>query len=99
MGGDSGISIFIGALLLFLYFIAGQKKKEPVLPAPRVIKPGVKPTQIKPAKVQSKPLDRTPILKKETKVKRSPLHKGWNKKSSLRQAFILSEIFKRYDEP
>lgn len=57
---------------------------------------------------------KTPLLKKNhpirsqvlasssyqvEKKKKSPfLKKGWNKKSSLKQAYIVSEVLKKWDE-
>lgn len=38
------------------------------------------------------------VKKNKEKEASSPLKKGWKSKSSLRQAFILSEVFKRVDE-
>ena len=112
MNGDSGISIFLGiAFLLFYLFISkGSKKKKeeeeihplPSLPPLQEKKTAL--TQVR--KVEKKVFIESSVVENlastaydivKTK-KNSVLQPGWNKKSSIRQAFILAEVLKKVDE-
>lgn len=108
MSGESLASFVMPLLFLLLFFLAGRKKKpqgEPTLPSS--LKKESRPIQRKAppiAPLQQKE-QRSVAPKRDTsyeverKQRRVPiLSKDWNRKSSLKQAFILSEVLKRIDE-
>lgn len=112
MKDDSGISIFLGlAFLLFYLFINKQSKKKKMEEEisyppskPHVQEKKVQP--IKPSNIKREVfIERTQEENQASSAydiiktkKSSVLQPGWNQKSSLRQAFILSEVFKKIDD-
>ncbi len=104
-GGGSTFIFLIASLLFYLF--TRSKKKPPQAVSQRSIE---KPPAATPYKhkeesksrkthvIESLPLHSV-MPPEAPKRKPSPiLQKGWSKNSSLKQAFILSEIFKRVDE-
>ena len=98
-GSDLGFSLFFGLLVLLFYYVRARAdhKKRPIPPVERERTVS---TVKKPPPVQKELRKIVPDVYKPPKRKKdSVLKKGWNSKSSIRQAFILSEVFRRYDEP
>lgn len=101
MGGSDLIGpLFFGLLFLFLFFLAGRgtKKKEVHFaesPKKKKPLPPIKKTLSHPVRLGDVKRRATPSFKKKTPP---VLQKGWNTRKSLKQAFILSEVFRRYDE-
>ena len=110
MKDDAGISVFLGLafLLLYLFIGKGAKKKtereEVVLPPLAAQEKKQEPVKIR--KIERKlsvenaeevnlASSAYDIIKKR---KSSVLKSGWNNKSSIKQAFILSEVLKKFDE-
>ena len=108
MSGESLASFIMPLLFLLLFFVAGRKKKpqgEPSLPS--IPKKETRPMLRKaPPVAPLQPKEQRPIASKrdtsyevERKQRSTPiLSKDWNRKSSLQQAFVLSEVLKRIDE-
>jgi hypothetical protein len=101
MGGSDLIGpLFFGLLFLFLFFLAGRgakKKDAHLVESPKKKRP-LPPTQktlSHPVRIREGKKERAPSFKKKTS---SVLQEGWNTRKSLKQAFILSEVFRRYDE-
>lgn len=108
MSGDSGISIFLGIafLLFFLFTNRGNKKKEEreeeiVIPLPEKKMPPIKARKVE-KKVHQENLETKDFISSAYDVverkKHAVLQPGWNKKASIRQAFVLSEILRKVDE-
>ncbi len=105
-GGGSSTFIFLIASLLFYLFTRSKKKPPPAVSQRPVEKPPAAASYKRKEESKSKrthaiePLPLHSVIPPEPS-KRKPssiLQKGWSKNSSLKQAFILSEIFKRVDE-
>ncbi len=101
MGGSDLLGpLFFGLIFLFLYFLASRKpKKKEGYFAERTVYENPLPPQkrARPKKVEVRKMETSKAW--SFNKKRTPiLQKGWSKRSSLKQAFILSEVFKRHDE-
>lgn len=99
--GDILVFLFLGFVFFVILFLKGKiKQKEmEVLSEKKEEEP---PSSFHPPmhKKAHTHFSRTPAspYEVEEKEKSSFLSKGWNKKSSIKQAFILSEILKRRDD-
>lgn len=93
--------IFLAILLFFLLSSSGKKKKQQEKREPLSRLPPLKTS----TSFKEKPLSpsfRTPKEAPNYQVHKVKdpilLQKGWKKKKSLKQAFILSEVLRRVDE-
>lgn len=100
MGEHSNVSffVFLAILLFFLLSSSGKKKKQQEVKgaAPKPPHHSKRPLPVKTnSHRQPKEAPSYEVHKPKTPT---PLGKGWNKKKSLKQAFILSEVLRRVDE-
>ncbi len=99
--GDIIVFLFFGLVFFVILFLKGKIKQKEIEGLEKKrgevpLSPSLPPRR---QKVQSHLLRaQAPSYEVEEKKKFSFLSKGWNKKASLKQAFILSEILKRKDE-
>ena len=96
MGGSELLGpIFFGLIFLILFLLGSKKPKK---------KEGYFAEMVAPKKQPPSPLKKAPFKQRDltpafkVRKKQPVLQKGWNTRPSLKQAFILSEVFKRYDE-
>ncbi len=106
MSSEQGSSTFIFLIISLLFYVFTRAGRKPRIPAPIKTAEQVSPLPFKrkEQKVVTRhdhvePSTISSFIQEVPKVKRAPvLQQGWNRRSSLRQAFILSEVFKRFDE-
>jgi hypothetical protein len=111
MADNSGIQLFIPLFFLLLFLLRRRPKKREDAPVEIQKEPVLREKLLqKRVKAFEKPkvedVHTPPPLSPqedfhylvEKKEKESVLQKNWSSKKSIRQAFILSEIFRRIDE-
>ncbi len=100
--GDIAVFLFMGFLFFVIFLIKGKVKQKEVEVLEEKKKEVHPPSLHRPLiqRKTHKPLSRThaPSYEVEEKKKPSLLRKGWGGRSSIKQAFILSEILKRRED-
>lgn len=99
---DIVVFIFMGFFFFVILFIKGkvkQKEVESFEEKKKEVHPPSSHRPLTPHKTQTHHLRaHAPSYEVEEKKKYSLLRKGWRGKSSIKQAFILSEILKRRED-
>lgn len=100
MSGDSGVTVFIGLAIFILFLLANRAKKKQTeeFITPPVEEPVEKKRIVKKTRpLMLSDLEKAPVYVVEKRTKKAVLQKGWNRKGSIQQAFVLSEIFRKVD--
>ena len=99
MKGDFSVNLFVGFLLLILFFLVNRSKKRPRKQESEIEvvsqKPLLKKSVVEKVVPKFADMEKAPVYAVEKKKKTAILQKGWTRKTSIKQAFIFSEIFRK----